>query len=156
MKTYSQLKESLRDALPWEQVTEFTGDYHYEFKTPKGKDVQVYMEVWDEDSPLIDPFFKEELKIKDKVWNIKFSTDGRDDITNGGEPFKILATVKQIFETWLKKENPKYFSFESNLSEPSRIKTYKFFAKMISSGFGYKLKEIQHDFEKLYTFNFWK
>ena len=67
-----------------------------------------------------------------QVIDVSFTVDGVQEITGGGDAFRIFSTVRQIIQTHLpkliKRLKPDGVWFHSHLSEPSRVKAYDRFA----------------------------
>jgi len=61
-------------------------------------------------------------------------------IASSGDEFKVFSGVIQAFNEYLKTEIPDIISFEGDLEEPSRIKLYDKFSKVMSKRFPYTLK----------------
>jgi hypothetical protein len=61
-----------------------------------------------------------------------------DDISGAGDQFRVFATVYQILDEYLRKNNVKWLHFTGD--EPSRVKLYKRFAEKISKKYDMKLE----------------
>ena len=76
--------------------------------------------------------------------------------TEGTSAIRVLGTVAQIFEAFVKDVNPDKIEFAADKSEGSgteaRSKIYSRFAKMFARKHGYKLKERDVDNEKVFGF----
>jgi len=57
---------------------------------------------------------------------------GASHVTNAGDAFKVFATVAKILKTYLNKyKTVRSFTFNSDMSEPSRVKLYNTMARMM-------------------------
>ena len=61
------------------------------------------------------------------------------DITNTGNEFEMFATVASIIQAWVAKRSPEAMMFSALTKEPSRVKLYKRFARVLSKR-GYEIK----------------
>jgi hypothetical protein len=103
------------------------------FTTDAGIDYRVSIGVEDED-------FLYRANI------VFYGKEGSEKITNTGDAFRVLATVVQIVKTYLAKyKGIKEIEFAAELSEPSRVKLYNAFGKMLPKFIlDFKFKEISH------------
>ena len=60
-------------------------------------------------------------------------------ITNTGNEFEVFATVTKIIQAFVNKHSPPALMFKALVSEPSRVKLYKRFAKVLEKH-GYETK----------------
>jgi hypothetical protein len=75
----------------------------------------------------------------------------RDDVTKSGNEFKVFATVAKMTDDFIKKEDPKKFSFTAK--EKSRQKLYNRFAKQLAYKYGYEYSGIAAGSKIEYTFS---
>ena len=99
--------------------------------------------------------------VYDQHWQVVFHLFGAHDSmgltgTEGTSAIRVLGTVAQIFEAFVKDVNPDKIEFAADKSEGSgteaRSKIYSRFAKMFARKHGYKLKEKDVDNEKVFGF----
>lgn len=117
-------------------------------------DTEVDIEWREKEYPKYDVFevigtFKLDHKIYDVVfgreyingidyWNIVFATDDSFDILgNSKNPLRVFGAIAKAMKEWIKKYNPTSFGFDAK--EPSRIRVYQRFAKIISNETKYRL-----------------
>ena len=76
--------------------------------------------------------------------------------TEGTSAIRVLGTVAQIFDAFVKDVNPDRIQFEADKSEGSgtgaRSKIYSRFAKMFARKHGYKLSEKDAGDETIFKF----
>jgi hypothetical protein len=72
-------------------------------------------------------------------WEISFTMDGELSATGTGQEFAVFATVREVFEWFVKKYEPRVFVFTASTDEPTRVKLYNRLSKQISSKFKYQL-----------------
>jgi len=64
-------------------------------------------------------------------------------ITGSGDPFKVFSAVANILQTYVHKEHPEAFTFSAK--EPSRVKLYRKFCKLIEKKLGYTFRESSNE-----------
>lgn len=81
------------------------------------------------------------------AWEINFTIDGSHDLTHSGKPFRVLATVVQaaeMFLKWHKKEFDQYplaIDMISKRSEGKRDVVYSALMKRFGKKYGYKITD---------------
>jgi hypothetical protein len=128
-------------------------------KNPFGETYYYEFLIDDYKYTFIGEFFKypdkEEYK-ESSVLTVEFHQAGFYEITDAGDAFKVFSAVKSCLMDLLKKlpEKPDSISFSGTDSEPSRIKLYDRFAKVIPRILkGYKFIGKEHELDgKSYKF----
>ena len=99
--------------------------------------------------------------VYDQHWQVVFHLFGAHDSmgltgTEGTSAIRVLGTVAQIFDAFVKDVNPDEIKFEADKDEGSgneaRFKIYSRFAKMFARKHGYKLKEKHYGYETIFKF----
>ena len=68
--------------------------------------------------------------------------DNHETITHSGSPLEVFSTVVDIVNDFIKKCNPQGISFSADRDEPSRVRLYKRFTRMLTSR-GWKQVELE-------------
>jgi len=143
MKTYKELiNEAFNRPYKWKVKTKSEDQYTAVFKTDDGTNYE----------------FNADYDSMDHDWNVEFNADGFLGQSNdkGTDAFRILATIKEIFEKWAKSYKPDYIMFAAekgaNDGKNARAKIYDRFIKMFSRQYGYSYTK--RDISSLHSFWF--
>lgn len=153
-KVQQQTRRTGRQAVRSRDQIEESLNQPYEFK--KGASSHMVEYMWRmEDNRVGKCMFKLEGNPKEQQWGMLFEIGGSHSLTGQGNAFRIFATVVACFNDWLATEgkNAEYIGFTADKKEPSRVKLYDRFARLLPR-FGFKDAEM--DFEthgnKFYEF----
>jgi len=108
------LLEIFNSSLEYEKTFSCSDKVRYGFLTPSGISK----------SRLIQVVFETSAQVADS-WDLSFTSNGKSDITGGGNAEVIFSTVMKIVEDFVKEHHPKVLMFMAAKVEPSRIKLYQ-------------------------------
>jgi len=136
MRAIEFITETFDKPLPWTKSQSHWGT-EYDFDTPNGSHCNVVFE-----------------RIHSRC-ELVFDVDGRLGLTGKGEAISIFSTVVDIFKNYIngpEGDDITHLSFSAKSDEPSRVKLYQRFAKMVPQfGFTYTGEGQSDDYR---TFNF--
>lgn len=77
------------------------------------------------------------------TWEINFMTSrgAKEGITGTGNAATVFSTMKVFVDQFIQKYSPVSFKFSAQLKEPSKIKVYNIFAKLLKKKYGYSLQK---------------
>lgn len=136
------LLEVFNEVYPFKLVADEEKSIDYSFVTDGGDTVDVYIDIaWDNNAV---------------VWDVSFSRNGTDRVTDGGDAFKIFATVLQVIRDFIKRRNPARLRFASSKykgveQSESREKLYNRMVNRFASAAGYTVNITDKPMLRMYT-----
>ena len=82
------------------------------------------------------------------TWVIAFDVDGREDMTGGGDAFKILSTVVAATREWWAEQNAakvstiQFSAFDDSVGGNGRTVLYRRFAGQFASDIGFVMRKV--------------
>jgi hypothetical protein len=158
MKTFLQFNEAFDSSYKFtgrkisDDSYEYGFDSEYETADGKKKKSRIQVDIVGSENANDDDYYIWEIgfsrtnKTKIKLGGRSVTMPGKPsyDVTGGGDALKIFSTVMKTAEDFMKKENPKYVSFEAEKPKGSDPKTLasreKLYLRMSKKYFGKKFK----------------
>ena len=119
----------------------FNTNVPFEIKADSGSKIRYRFEV---NKMLFSVVFS---KYKERVWVFSFSNVSKKSIqiTGSGSALEVFSSIKTIFFDFIKRKNPDEIKFAADAEEPSRVKLYDRFVKLLSGQFDVERSTDPHE-----------
>jgi len=139
IKFKDYINESLDKPYEWDNIKSSKDEYKYMFFADDINKIEI-------------KYIARFLFVSDMVWDFDFNQSGGSTKITGdsGSPFRIFATVLDIFDDFMKKVKPNMFGFSAK--EKSRQRLYDRFSKTITKKYKYDITFRMDSGDKEYIF----